>query len=133
MSEEKVFRPDLGLRIAIYGHLLEYKGQLKNLGNMTDDGIVNLSVIAKSIADSWVKELAEFDDKYGELNSALSDATNYSNELEEHIKQLAEQLADAQPTEAPNNSDLVEAVVVDEDTDNEESEATGGSDVEEST
>lgn len=125
MSGDVRFRPDLGLRMAIYENLVRYLGNLRNHGIRTNEELIELSVVSKGIADSWVKDIAEFDQVEGGLKDTVSDLTDYSSTLEDEILKLKERLVtnanftDAGPVEGtpedvvPQSEAPVELEVID--------------------
>ena len=118
MSEVK-FRPDMGLRISIFAHILEYyrnvgvKSSIKN-----NDDINEISVLAAAIADRWCMDLEVFDSNYSDLQDALKDVSTALEEAEGDIEKLKYELAVAGDHETQVSTETpeeVEAPVDDEE------------------
>ena len=95
MSEFK-FRPDNGLRIAVFAHILEYYGNLGIKSAIKDiKGINELGVLAKSIADKWTEEVEEFDGNVKDMKETYQELIGLSDSQEKEIAELVAKLEES--------------------------------------
>lgn len=93
--EQTDFRPDNGLTIAIFAHILEYYGNIGVKHAIKDaDGINELSVLARAIANRWTSEVEVFDGNVKDLQEAVKDLSITLDGTEKERDELVGQLAE---------------------------------------
>ncbi len=55
-------RPDLGVNIAVFAHLLEYYREMGFKNLIPKEGMIDMAIVAETIGNMWKTRIAEFDD-----------------------------------------------------------------------
>ena len=96
MSEDIGVRPDLGLTISIFGHMMEYFGNLGLKGQMTDEVMIDKAVLAETIGNMWLRRVQEFDKVAESVREAEDEYKSIIAEQLDEISALKESLAELQ-------------------------------------
>jgi hypothetical protein len=85
-------RPDLGLNISIFGHIMEYYGSIGLKGAMPPESILDRGVLAETIGNMWLERIAKFDKVAESVKEAEIEYQEMIEDLTEQVSTLTAEL-----------------------------------------